>query len=105
MSDIMVLNEGNFSEVTGSGVVVVDFYADWCGPCRMMTPVLEEAQAEYAGRAVFAKVNVDDSKSIAINYKIMSIPTLLMFKDGQLSERFTGVTEKTALYEKINSLL
>ena len=105
MNDILVLNESNYDEVTASGVVVVDFYADWCGPCKMMAPNFAEAKAEYEGRATFAKINVDESKSIAIKHNIMSIPTLLFFKDGQVVERLSGLTEKSALCEKVDALL
>ncbi|MCL1895189.1 MAG: thioredoxin [Clostridiales bacterium] len=105
MGEIQVLNDNNYNDVTGSGVVVVDFYADWCGPCKMMAPIFEEAKEAYAGRAVFAKINVDENKGIAIDNKIMSIPTLLFFKDGQIADRVSGVLDKATLYGKIDSLL
>ena len=105
MSDITVLNDSNYNEVTGSGVVVVDFYADWCGPCKMMAPIFEEAKEAYAGRAVFAKINVDENKAIAMDNKIMSIPTLFFFKDGQIAGRVSGVLDKATLYGKIDALL
>jgi len=105
VSNIKVLDSGNYSETIASGIVIVDFYADWCGPCKMMAPVFEEAQAEYEGRALFAKINVDESKEIAIENKVMGIPTLIFFKDGKIAERVTGVIDKGALYGKIDSLL
>ena len=105
MSNIKVLDSGNYSDTIASGVVVVDFYADWCGPCKMMAPVFEEAQAEYEGRVVFTKVNVDENKEIAVENKIMGIPTLIFFKDGNIADRVTGVIDKGALYGKIDSLL
>ena len=105
MGNVLVLNESNYAEAIKSGIVVVDFYADWCGPCKMMAPVFAEAMADYEGRAVFAKVNVDESKEVAIKHNIMSIPTLLFFKDGELAERLVGVVEKSALYEKVDGLL
>ena len=105
MNDVIVLNEGNYADTIKSGVVVIDFYADWCGPCKMMAPVFAEAMADYEGRAVFAKLNVDENKNIAMQNSIMSIPTLLLFKDGQLKERLVGVVEKTTLYEKVDALL
>ena len=105
MSDIIVLNESNYEEMTQSGVAVVDFYADWCGPCKMMAPMFDEARAAYEGRAVLAKINVDENKGIAIENKIMSIPTLLFFKDGQVVDRVSGVIDKDTLFGKIDALL
>jgi len=105
MSEITVLNDGNYNEVTGSGVVVVDFYADWCGPCKMMAPIFDEAKDVYEGKAVFAKINVDDNRSIALDNKVMGIPTLIFFKDGKIADRVTGVIDKSALYSKVDSLL
>ena len=105
MSDIIILNDSNYSEVIASGVVVVDFYADWCGPCKMMAPVLDEAKDEYGDKVVFAKINVDENKATAIDNKIMSIPTLLFFRDGQIADRVSGVLDKATLYGKIDALL
>jgi len=105
MSEVMVLNENNYDEVTASGVVVVDFYADWCGPCKMMAPVFAEAGENYKGRAVIAKINVDENKNIAMKNKIMGIPTMLFFKNGQIVDRVSGVVDKSSLYSKIDALL
>ena len=105
MSDIIVASSENYDEVTSTGVAVVDFYADWCGPCKMMAPIFDEAKDAYDGKATFAKLNVDDNKEIAINNKVMGIPTLLFFKDGQLVDRITGVIEKDALYAKLDALV
>jgi len=105
MSNISVLDDSNYNETISTGVVVVDFYADWCGPCRMMSPVFEQAKADYEGRAVLAKVNVDISRDIAAANKIMGIPTMIFFKDGKIVDRVSGVLDKGALYSKIDSLL
>ena len=105
MSNITILTEDSFDEQTSEGVVIVDFYADWCGPCKMMAPIFEEAQNAYEGKAVFAKINVDENKNCAVKHKIMSIPTLLFFKNGQIADRVSGVLEKGALYSKIDALL
>jgi len=105
VSNITVLDDSSYSETIAFGVVVVDFYADWCGPCKMMAPVFDEAQAEYEGKALFCKVNVDECRDIAMSNSIMSIPTLLFFKDGEIKDRVSGVLDKGTLYGKINSLL
>ena len=105
MSDIKYLDSSNYEEFIASGVVVVDFYADWCGPCKMMGPILEQAQIDYEGKAVIAKVNVDENKDLAVQNKIMGIPTLFFFKDGKIVDRSSGVLDKGALYTKIDSLL
>jgi len=105
MSDIAMINSDNFEEVTSSGVVIIDFYADWCGPCKMMAPIFAEAKDAYEGKADLYKINVDENKEISIKHKIMSIPTLLFFKDGQIVDRISGLLDKTALYSKIDALL
>ncbi|MDR3364781.1 MAG: thioredoxin [Clostridiales Family XIII bacterium] len=105
MSDVIVLNENNYTEITSSGVVVVDFYADWCGPCKMMAPIIDEAKETYEGKAVFAKIDVDESKSIALQNKVMSIPTLFFFKDGVVADRVSGVIDKGTLYAKLDALV
>jgi len=105
MSNILVLNESNYYEIIGSGVVVVDFYADWCGPCKMMGPIFEEASGAYEGRAVFAKINVDENSAIAAGNQVISIPTLIFFKDGKAADRVTGVIQKPALCKKVDDLL
>ncbi|MDR1068358.1 MAG: thioredoxin [Clostridiales Family XIII bacterium] len=105
MSEIKHLSEDNYEQETAGGVVVVDFYADWCGPCKMMAPAFEEAAQEYAGRATFAKLNIDTAKQIAVANKVMSIPTLLFFKDGEQKDRVTGVIDKATLAQKLDALL
>jgi len=105
VSDITYLDSGSFKDFIASGVVVVDFYADWCGPCKMFAPVFEEAVAEYAGRASFAKVNVDENKDLSVENKIMGIPTLIFYKDGEIADRVSGVLDKGKLYSKIDALL
>lgn len=85
--------------------VLVDFWAPWCGPCRMMAPVIDELAREYSGRAKVVKVNVDENQSLANRYHIMSIPTLLFFKNGQVVGQVVGYTPKNVLAKKLDSLL
>lgn len=75
-------------------LVLVDFWAPWCGPCRMMAPIFEEAGEEFAGKVAFAKVNVDDNRELAKQYRIMSIPQLLFFENGELKENIVGVSDQ-----------
>jgi thioredoxin 1 len=97
------LTEKDFqAEVSGSnGVVVVDFWAPWCGPCRMVAPVLEKIEQEYAGLVKIVKVNVDENPNLAGQYGIQSIPTMMIFKDGRKVEQFVGALPKPALESKL----
>lgn len=85
--------------------VVVDFWAAWCGPCRLMDPIIEALGAEFEGRAKLAKINIDDHSDLADQYHIMGVPTLLFFKDGNLQDRTEGVLPQDAVAEKINAML
>jgi thioredoxin 1 len=85
--------------------VLVDFWAEWCGPCRVMAPVIDELATEFAGRATIGKVNVDDEPALAVQYGIRSIPTLLLFKDGQIVDQSVGVVGKQILEEKLRALI
>ena len=86
-------------------LVIVDFWATWCGPCRMLSPLLDEVEAEMEDKVVVVKVNVDDADEIAMRYRIMSIPTLLFFKNGAMVDRSVGAMPKSALVDKINANL
>ena len=86
-------------------LVIVDFWATWCGPCRMLSPLLDEVEEEMADKVTVVKVNVDDADEIAYRYRIMSIPTLLFFKGGQVVDRTVGAMPKNALVERINANL
>ena len=83
----------------------MDFWATWCGPCRMLSPLLDEVEAEMEDQVEVVKVNVDDADEIAMRYRIMSIPTLLFFKNGQMVDRSVGAMPKSALVDKINANL
>lgn len=94
------------AEVTNSkGVVMVDFWAVWCGPCRMIAPTIEELAKEYAGKAKVGKLNTDENSEIAAKFKIMGIPTVMFFKDGQKVDQVVGAVPKQALKAKIDGLL
>ena len=91
--------------VTGAQPVVVDFWASWCGPCRMLAPVVEQLAKDYAGKVTFAKVNVDDHTKAAAKLRIMNIPTLLFFKGGQEVDRVVGVVPREDLAKRVDRLL
>ncbi len=99
-----IINENEFNEVTKSGVVLVDFFASWCGPCRMMAVILEDIAKEVDGTAQIYKVDVDESESLARKFGIMSIPTLLLFKNGQLVEKHVGVWQKEDCIKAIKNI-
>ncbi len=104
MSDLPELTEANFdAEVLKSAQpVLVDFWAPWCGPCRVIGPVVEELAAENAGQIRVAKVNVDDSPHLAASYGVNSIPTLMIFKNGEVVDRFVGIQPKSRLQGAID---
>lgn len=99
--------DDNFEEVAieKKGVSVVDFWAEWCGPCRMITPIIEELATDFDGKATIGKVNVDHNPNVSMKYKVRSIPTILILKDGEVFDKHVGVTTKQALQDKINAAL
>ena len=101
------VNDSNFEEIVikSNKPAVVDFWAAWCGPCRMIAPIIEELAAEYEGKAIIAKCDVDSSEQIPVKYGIRNIPTILFFKDGELKDKIVGSTTKSAIVSKINSLM
>ena len=102
----IVATNTNFSELLeDSKLVIVDFWATWCGPCRMISPILDELEEEMADQITVVKVNVDDADEIAAQYRIMSIPTLLFIKNGQIVDKTVGAMPKPALAEKIKANL
>jgi len=100
------LTDVNFKEeVLKYAYLLVDFWAPWCGPCRMVSPVIEQLAKDYAGRIVFAKVNVDENQSIAKSFAIQSIPTMIIFKNGKVFDVITGALPKAQIEIKLKQLL
>lgn len=103
---VLDLNDGNFDKVVKEQpMLVVDCWAEWCAPCRMVAPIIDQLAEEYRGKITFAKLNVDHNRSIAARYQIMSIPTLLVFKNGQMVDQKVGAMPKQALAAELNKLL
>ncbi len=105
MGQYVDLNNDNFDAVTQKGVSLVDFWAPWCGPCRMLAPVIDELAGEYDGKANICKVNTDEQEALSQKYGIRGIPTILFMKDGEVKDQIVGATTKSVLIEKINQLL
>lgn len=96
------LSAGDFEKKIEKGVALVDFYAPWCGPCKMMSPVIDELSAEYKGKAGIYKVNVDNEPNLANKFQVMSIPTIVIFKDGEAIDQTTGAQNKEGLKKMID---
>lgn len=103
---MLAINDSNFEEmVINSQIpVLLDFWAPWCGPCRMISPIVEELSKEYEGKWLIAKCNVDESTDIPMKFGIRNIPTLLFFKGGVMKEKMVGSTTKAAIVAKMNSI-
>ncbi|EOB9296690.1 thioredoxin [Staphylococcus aureus] len=102
---IVKVTDADFDSKVGSGVQLVDFWATWCGPCKMIAPVLEELAADYEGKADILKLDVDENPSTAAKYEVMSIPTLIVFKDGQPVDKVVGFQPKENLAEVLDKHL
>lgn len=105
MGKYIELTNSNFDSVVQEGVCMVDFWAPWCGPCRMIAPVIDELATDFDGTAKICKVNTDEEQDLAVKFGIRSIPTILFMKDGKVVDQVVGAASKQAFADKINSLL
>lgn len=105
--NVIELTDADFDEVVHNSdvPVLVDFWAPWCGPCKMMAPIVHEIADEYAGKAKICKINTDDARDSAIEFGINAIPTTILFKDSQVQKKWVGLTSKKDLCQAINELL
>ncbi|MCK4998477.1 MAG: thioredoxin [Anaerohalosphaera sp.] len=105
--NVVALTDSTFDEtVSGSDVpVLVDFWAPWCGPCKMLSPMIDELAGEYAGKAKICKVNTDEDREAAVEYAINAIPTIILFKDGQIAKKWVGMTTKKDIVAELDALL
>jgi len=101
------VNDSNFDEVVvkSEKPVLVDFWAEWCGPCRMIAPIIEEISREFDGKALVVKCDVDNSPSVAMKYSIRNIPTVLFFKGGKVADKQVGAVPKNSFVTKLNALI
>lgn len=105
MSKYIELNNDNFEETTKEGIALVDFWAPWCGPCRMLAPVIDELAQEFEGKAKICKVNSDEEQDLAVKFGVRSIPTIIFMKDGEVVDTMIGASSKQAFVDKLNSLI
>jgi thioredoxin 1 len=105
MSNVIELSEADFDNKTKEGVWVIDFWAPWCGPCKMMSPNFEKASLEMDGKANFAKINVDGNIDISAKFEVMSIPTMLILKDGAEISRRVGLLTEQQIRDEVGAIL
>ncbi|MCX7943676.1 MAG: thioredoxin [Deltaproteobacteria bacterium] len=103
--NIKNLKDSDFDAATQNGVTIVDFWAEWCMPCKALAPIFEQMATKYAGKVTFAKINVDENPNTASKFRIMSIPTLLVFKDGKIIEQITGLVPAKKIESAIEKAL
>ena len=102
---VAAVTDATFAEETKDGLVLIDFWAAWCGPCRMVSPIMDELAEDYAGRVNIGKMNVDENNDIVAQYGIRNIPTVLFFKNGELVDKIVGAVPKDKFVAKIEALL
>jgi len=105
MAEYIELTAENFESTVNNGVSLVDFWAPWCGPCRMIAPVIDELAADFDGKANICKVNTDEQQDLAVKFGVRSVPTILFMKDGEVVDQVIGAQSKQALADKINAQL
>ena len=105
MADVQHLDASNFDTTITDGVTLVDFWAEWCGPCKMLGPILEEVAEEIGDDAVIAKVDVDKAQELAARYSVRSIPAIFILKDGEVNQQFVGLQDKQTLVNAVKSAL
>jgi thioredoxin 1 len=107
MANLLNLTEETFETLVmkSDTIAVVDFYADWCGPCKLVGPIMDNLAVKYAGKVNFYKINIDEQKKLAISHKVMSIPTIFIVKDGEIKEKVTGAVPQSVFEDKIDNIL
>ena len=105
MGNVQIVGSDDFATATQSGVVLVDFFAEWCGPCRRQSPILEQIAPDFEGRAKIIKIDTDKAQDVAVKYGIESIPTLILFKNGEKVEQFVGMQQAATLTAALEKAL
>jgi thioredoxin 1 len=101
---VKTFTDNNFDDETSKGVVLVDFWAEWCGPCKALTPVIDELARDYSGKAKIGKVNTDENRQISVRFSVSAIPTVMLFHNGQVVEKFVGLRGKKEFQSAIDRL-
>ena len=103
--ELVYLDDNNFQKTIAKGVSLVDFYADWCGPCRMIAPIIEELASEFHGKATIAKVDIEKAQTVTAEFQVTSIPTIILFKDGKEIKIIVGIRDKDSFKSMIAAAL